>query len=121
MKLLVAVLTLLTLAGCAHAARLSFSLTAPTSNNDAADCSLTPVLVAGTDQVTVIWRVGTSIADSVTVARGTKVSRSYSLPAGTYPVTVLAARQTPSGRFYGCPVTRSFEAVAPPDTVTLAP
>lgn len=119
-KILILLAASLLATSCAHAAKLTFSLTAPTMNNDAADCASAPVLVAGSDQVTVVWRVGTAVTDSVTVARGTRISRTYSLPAGNYAVTVLVARQTAAGRFYSCPVTKSFEAVAPPDTAVVS-
>lgn len=119
-KLAALALMLLVATGCAHAAKLSFSMTAPTMNNDAVDCASAPVLVAGSDQVTVVWRVGTAVTDSATVARGSRISKTYSLPAGTYTVTVLVARQTAAGRFYSCPTTKSFEAVAPPDTAVVS-
>jgi len=121
MKRITLLLMLLSVSGCAHAASLSISGVAPILNNDAA-CGATPVTTAGTDSVWCIIRIpGAAIADSVKVQRGQAFTRNYTVPAGIYQVSSYAARVVAGKRYYGCPVSLSIEAVAPPDAPTLNP
>jgi len=121
MKKLSMILLGLAVSGCAHAASLTVSGTAPTLNNDAA-CGTTPQTSPGTDSVWCIVRIpGAAIADSVKIARGATFSFRYTVPPGIYSITSYAARVVAGKRYYGCPATIAVEAVAPPDAPSLQP
>ena len=111
---------LLCLPGFAQAGSLTIRFTAPTQNNLEPDCSKPAALVPATDQIwvhTVIPSLG--VHDSLWCFRGTVINHSYTAPAGSFPVTVYAARLASGALRYGCPTTKNFTVAA--DSLPAAP
>jgi heme A synthase len=89
------------LAGCANAATLRFSCTAPSMNDEAISCASSPLLVPGSDSLFVVAVIpGLGLRDSVKVARGQRATFTVPAPAGSYLVNVYA-RRTANGEA-GC-------------------